>query len=73
MALIKSRRYKLLIAAIVALFTIPGSIYVVYFLPGFNDLLLTDFYSYGVSIAIACGYAFLLGVILRLLCDRGKS
>lgn len=72
MALVKSRRNKLVIAAIVALITIPGSIYIVYFVPGFNDLLLTDFYSYGISIAVACGYAFLVGIVLRLLCDSRK-
>ena len=68
----KNRRNKLLIAAIVALITIPGSIYLVYFVPGFNDLLLTDLYSYGLYLGIACGYAFIVGIILRLLCDRNK-
>ena len=72
MPLIKSRRNKLALAAFVALITIPASIYIVYFVPGFNDLLLSDFYSYGISLAIACGYAFLVGVILRLLFDGRK-
>lgn len=66
-------RNKLVLAAIVAAITIPTSYYMIYMVPGFNDLLITDFYSYGISILTACAYAFIIGVIARIAFNRIKG
>jgi hypothetical protein len=69
----KRMRNKLAIAIIVALIAIPASVYLIYFLPGFNDLLLTDPYSYWISFGTAIAWAFIIGVLLRLIVDMRKS